>query len=180
MTRVWRLVLAAVLTTLAFLTVPASPAAAAGCSTRNSDGATGGYSVLLYCSGAGFITGYGSTLTTANQEALLLYQLYTVSGVDCDGRSADTTTGGYSVLLYCSGAGFITGYGSSLSDAAFEARALATLYADQGRDCDGRSVSRSSGGYDVLLYCSGLGFVHGVGSTVTGAAANARLAATLG
>lgn len=165
---------------LGLLVVPATPAAAQSCSAGSSGTTTGGYWVRLWCSGAGFVEGYGSTLTDANLQALLLYQVYQTYGMDCTGSSTSTVTGGYRSSLWCSDILFVEGYGSTLSDASTEARELAKLYPLQGRDCTGSSVSTVSGGYRVRLWCSGLHFVDGIGGTVTGAAQNARLAATIG
>ena len=172
----------ALLVTAVTLAVPAAPAAAddATCSSSGSGPVTGGYDVTIYCSGAGYIHGYGTTLTDANLEALYLYQIYSSTGVNCSGQSTGRVTGGYDATVFCTGAGFIHGYGTTLTDAAGEARVLAGLYASTRRDCSGQGTGRVTGGYDVTLYCPDLGFVHGVGTTLTGAARTARLAAEIG
>ena len=42
--------------------------------------------------------------------------------------------------------------------------------------CDTRDSGTATGGYVVTIYCSGPGFIDAYGSTLTGAACNARLA----
>ncbi len=169
-----KLAVVAAVVALAFGAAVASagPAAAATCSASSSGPVTGGQSVTLFCSDVGFVRGYGSDLTAANQEALLLHQFFASSGDDCSGSSVATATGGFQVTLFCSVEAFVTGYGSTLTDAAGEARQLAML----SRDCSGSSVARVSGGFDVAIFCSTTGFIHGRGSSLTGAAQNARLA----
>lgn len=172
--------LAAALLVLGFIVIPAGTASgAAGCSASSSRTVSGGYRVTLYCTGAGFIDGYGSNLTDANREALLLYQVYTEFGIDCTGSSTRGATGGYLVTLHCSPNGFVDGYGSTLTDAAGEARELAKLQATKSNDCTGSSARRVSGGYKVTLHCSRGGFIDGVGSVLTDAARNARFAASI-
>jgi hypothetical protein len=171
--------LAAVLLILGVIVVPAGTATAAGCSSRSSSKVSGGYVVTLYCSGTGYIDGYGTTLTDANREALLLYQVYTDYGNDCSGRSARGVTGGFNTTLWCSGGGYFDGYGSSLTDSASEARELVILLATRNNDCTGRSVRSVSGGYEVTLWCSRGGYVDGLGTVLTDAARNARLAASI-
>jgi hypothetical protein len=181
MSRKVRAILTALLAMVAAMALPADPAAAAAaCSAESSRPVTGGYDVSIFCSGAGFVHGFGSTLTDANLAALQLYQLYADTGVNCSGESVRPILGGYDLSIFCTGAGFVHGFGSSLTDAATEARLLATLYATRGRNCSDQTVRGVSGGYDVSLFCTGLGFVHGVGSTLTGAAGVARLTATIG
>ncbi|MCE7008962.1 hypothetical protein LWC34_40045 [Kibdelosporangium philippinense] len=171
--------LAAVLFVLGMIVVPAATASAASCDARSSGQVSGGYVVTLWCSGAGFVDGYGSTLTDANREALLLYQIYVDYGIDCGGRGTSAATGGRVVTLWCSSGGFIDGYGSTLTDAQVEARELVVLLGEKGQDCSGRGVGRVSGGYVVTLWCTRGGFIDGRGSTVTGAAQNARFAASI-
>jgi hypothetical protein len=80
--------------------------------------------------------------------------------------------------LWCNdGLHYVGSFGTTLTDAAFEARALVELYVETGRDCDDRSVQTVSGGYEVTLWCVGLLWVEGRGSTLTAAARAARLAA---
>ncbi|MBE1491070.1 hypothetical protein [Plantactinospora soyae] len=174
MTRALRATATALLLTLTGLAFIAAPASAAACDTRSSGTARGGYYVTIYCSGPGFIDGYGSTLTAANTNALLLNQLYVNYGNSCDGRSTSTTTGGYAVTIHCSGGGFIVGFGSILTDAAENARLLADTRGRTGNTCDGRSTSTTTGGYAVTIHCSGGGFIVGFGSTLTDAAEEAR------
>lgn len=132
--------------------------------------------MTLWCSGTGYLTGFGSTLTAANTNALLVYQLYVNYGYECDGSSTDTTTGGYEATLWCSGR-YVNGYGSTLTDAAEEARQLVLLRAATGNSCSGSSTDAKSGGYEATLWCSSGGYVDGYGTTLTGAAVNARLSA---
>ena len=122
-----RAIVTALLVTVATMSIPADPAAAAACSTGSSSSVRGGYVVTIYCPGAGFIDGYGSSLTDANLEALYLYQLYTNSRLSCDGSSSSVASGGYDVTIYCAGLGFIDGVGSTLTGAARTARLAATI-----------------------------------------------------
>jgi hypothetical protein len=156
----------------------AGPASAASCTSAGWSTVSGGYRVSLYCSGAGFINGFGSTRNDAAAEAQALADLYTETGVDCSGASVGQAPKGRSAELYCSEAGYIQSYGTTLTDAAREARALATLYATSDRLCDGRSAESTIRGLQVRLYCSDEGFVEGIGSTLTAAAQQARLAAS--
>jgi hypothetical protein len=55
-------------------------AEAATCSASSSGPVTGGQLVTLFCADAGFVRGYGSDLTAANREALLLHQFFVDSG----------------------------------------------------------------------------------------------------
>jgi hypothetical protein len=179
MMRVVRGTTGALLLALSILFVTPVPASAAACDTGSSRTVTGGYVVTVHCTGVGFIDGYGSTLTDANLEALSLYQVYQNHGVPCDGSSTGRATGGYVVTLWCSGLGFSDAYGSNLTDAARAARELAELYGETGLPCDGSGTRTVTGGYEVTLWCSGLGFIDGRGSTLTGAARVARLSASL-
>ncbi|MBP2330555.1 hypothetical protein JOF56_010940 [Kibdelosporangium banguiense] len=175
-----RRALAAVLLTLGMIVIPAGTAtAAAGCSASSSKQVSGGYRVTLFCSGKGYVDGYGSTLTDANREALLLYQIYTDHGIDCTGSSIKGVTGGHRTTLWCSRGGYIDGYGSTLTDAASEARELVLLMAITGKNCTGSSTRGVSGGYEVTLWCSRGGYIDGVGTFLTDAARNARFAATI-
>lgn len=152
---------------------------AASCSAAGSAAVTGGYRVTLLCSGAGYVKGHGSTLSAANQEALLLYQVYTTYGRDCSATSLATTAGGYrSTILCTSPQRYIDGYGSTLTEASGEARALAVLTATGGPNCSGVSSAVVSGGYRVRLLCD-VRYIDGLGSTLTGAARNARFAASV-
>lgn len=171
--------LAAALLVLGFIVIPAGTATAADCSTSSSRAVSGGYRVTLFCSGAGYIDGYGSNLGDANREALLLYQIYREFGNDCGGSSTRGVTGGYRVTLWCSRGGYIDGYGTTLTDAASEARELVILQAETGKECTGSSTRRISGGYEVTLWCSRGGYIDGVGGILTDAARNARFAASI-
>jgi hypothetical protein len=63
----------------------------------------------LFCAEAGFVRGYGSDLTAANWEVLLLHQLFADSGDNCSGSSVSSTAGGFAVTDFCSSEGFIKG-----------------------------------------------------------------------
>jgi hypothetical protein len=167
-------VAAAVALTLGVAVASAGSAEAATCSVSTSGPATGGQVVTLFCADAGFVRGYGSDLTAANREALLLHQFFADSGDNCSGSSVSSVTGGFAVTIFCSSEGFIKGYGTTLTDAAGEARQLAMI-SDQ--DCSGSSTTRVTGGFAATIFCSDDGFIQGRGSTLTGAAQNARLAA---
>jgi hypothetical protein len=135
-----RRTLAAAVTAILLLTVSATAASAGpgtgstagstaqACSTSGSTTVTGGFRVTLNCSGAGFVVGYGSTLSAANQQALLLYQLYVNSGRDCSGTSVTVEPGGYEATLLCSRPSqWYEGLGTTLTEAAQTARFLVTL-----------------------------------------------------
>ncbi|MEO3930686.1 hypothetical protein ABGB07_43585 [Micromonosporaceae bacterium B7E4] len=158
----------------------ATPASAAACDLYGSGRVTGGYYATYTCDGMGLVDGYGSTLTDANLEALRLYQTYLTYGDDCSGYGLGPVTGGHAVTLSCSRKGFASGYGSSLTDAAIEARLLVELYGATRQDCDSYGTGPVPGGYSVTLSCSPGGFVSGRGSTLTAAAQLARLSASLG
>ncbi|MBQ1051759.1 hypothetical protein KBX50_25255 [Micromonospora sp. C51] len=169
---------AAVLTVVAVV-VPVGPAAAAAsCSTSSSQAIVGGYRVTLRCDEAGYIHGFGRTLTDANLEALRLYQLYLTYGVSCRGSLIDSLVGGFDVSIYCPGS-YTNSFGSNLTDAAAEARELVTMRLSGGPDCDGTTVAAIVGGYRVTLFCT-VRYVRGQGSTLTEAAQIARLTAALG
>jgi hypothetical protein len=167
-------VAAAAALTLGVTVASAGSAQAATCSASTSGPVTGGQFVTLFCADAGFVRGYGSDLTAANQEALLLHQFFANSGDNCSGSSVSSATGGFAVTLFCSSEGFVKGFGATLTDAAGEARALAMM-SDQ--DCSGTSTARVTGGFAATIFRSHDGFIQGRGSTLTGAAQNARLAA---
>jgi hypothetical protein len=212
---------------------PAATQAAADCRATNSTVA-GGYRVHLACGFDGSFDGFGSTLAAANQEALLLYQLSAVKGVECSGWKIRGVSGGYEVSLSCDYAllsvvGFgsnltaaasngrklaelyadtevecsgwkirgvsggyevslscdyallsVSAYGSNLTDAATEGLLLAKLYSETGKECSGTDIKSASGGYKVVLKCGFGDYPEGVASTLTGAAQNARLAASIG
>ncbi|RSM68271.1 hypothetical protein DMH04_47120 [Kibdelosporangium aridum] len=61
--------LAAALLILGMIVIPAGTETAASCDARSSSKVSGGDVVTLWCSGTGFIDGYGSTLTDAAQNA---------------------------------------------------------------------------------------------------------------
>lgn len=170
--------LVAVALTLVALVVPAGPAAAASCSTSSTQALVGGHRVKIYCGAAGYIDGFGTTLTEANLEALRLYQLYLTYGVRCSGSLVGALVGGRSVSIYCTGF-YTDGFGSNLTDAAVEARELVTMRLAGGPRCSGTSVATLVGGYQVTLFCAGR-YVRGQGSTLTQAAQIARLTAALG
>ena len=57
-----------------------------------------GYRVTLYCSGAGYVDGYGSNLGEANQqEARLLAGLRELVNRECSGTSTRAVSGGHSL-----------------------------------------------------------------------------------
>jgi len=179
MFRTVRVVMTALLAALAPLAVSAAPAAAAACTAQGSGAVPGGYAVTIYCNGPGYIDGYGSTLADANAEAYALYDIYVRTHVSCYGRGEGTIYGGYVVQLYCNGAGYLKSYGSTLTEAADEARGLTDLYFATHRACTGFGGDSVPGSYfSITLACSGgVGFVKGVGDTLTAAARAARLAA---
>jgi hypothetical protein len=175
------------------LTVSAPPASAAtagtqsaaptpaaiSCSVFSNSTATGGYRVRLDCTGIGMVFGYGTTLGDAQREATLLAQLYANTGLACSAFSVSTDTGGYRVRTDCTGIGMVFGYGSNATDAQDESRLLAQLYTDTGRACSGFSATISGGTYRVRLDCTGVGMVFGYGSSLSEAAAGARLLASI-
>jgi len=155
--------------------------AAGSCNARTPSSTPGGVVVRVTCSSpTAFIDGYGNDSTDANREALLLRQFQVTVGPSCSGSSSRADTGGYSLRMTCSSpTNFITAYGTTLSDAAVEARLLETFNPNRG--CTHASVRQVSGGYEVSGHCtSPTIFFSGVGTTVTGAAVNARLSAGIG
>lgn len=162
--------------------VVAEPAAAAGpCNTGSARSTPGGVVVDIACtSPTAFIDGYGNNAGEANREALLLRQLQLTLGPWCSGSSSRADTGGFAVRMACSPpTNFITAYGTTLSDAAAEARLLEAM--NPRRACTDTFVRRVSGGFRVDGHCaSPTVFFSGVGSTVTVAAENARLASGVG
>lgn len=177
-----RVVLPAAVLALSGSVFAAGQATAAGpCNARTPSSTPGGVVVRVTCSSpTAFIDGYGSNSTDANREALLLRQFQVTVGPTCSGSSSRADTGGYSLRMTCnSPTNFVTAYGTTLSDAAAEARLLET--SAPNRACTHTSVRQVSGGYEVSGHCtSPTVFFSGVGATVTGAAVNARLAAGIG
>lgn len=160
----------------------AQPAAAAGaCSARTPSSTAGGVVVRISCSSpTAFIDGYGSNSTDANREALLLRQFQVTVGPTCSATSSQANTGGFSLNMTCSSpTNFILAFGTTLSDAAAEARLLEAM--SPSRQCTDTFVNQVSGGYRVDGHCtSPTVFFSGTGATVTGAAQNARLASGVG
>lgn len=114
---------------LVAVAAPASPAAAA-CLTTDPSRVTGGYLVSIVCGGAiGIVSGYGSTPTEANLEAVLLVKLYTDGAPLCSGLRVDKDGPGYRVTLSCGvlGIGFVHGQGDTLTTAAQTARLRAEV-----------------------------------------------------
>ena len=176
-----RVLLTAVLVLGGSVLAAGQATAAGSCSTRTPSSTPGGVVVRVTCSSpTAFIDGYGSDSTDANREALLLRQFQVTVGPTCSGSSSRADIGGYSLRMTCgSPTNFITAYGTTLSDAAVEARLLET--AAPSRACTHTFVNQVSGGYEVQGHCtSPTIFFSGVGATVTGAAQNARLAAGIG
>lgn len=146
------------------------------CDGSSATTATGGYQVRLYCGpGPGWVDGFASTTTQASIEAANLAAFHP-TGVTCTGASATAAAGGYEVMLHCGpGPGWVSGFGTTASDAAYEARALAWLYVrTKAQSCTGMSASKSRNRYSVTLYCSPGGWATAEGSTLTGAARAAR------
>jgi hypothetical protein len=160
----------------------AGPATAAGACSANAPRSTaGGVYVSITCSSpTAFIDGYGSNSTDANREALLLRQFQLNVGPKCSGSSSRAVTGGFSVAMTCSSpTNFLDAFGTTLTDAATEARLLEAL--DPRRGCTHTSLRRVSSGFEVSGHCtSPTVFFSGIGDTVTGAAQNARLASGVG
>lgn len=164
------------------MVVAVEPAGAAGpCSVNHTRTTTGGYVVKMTCSKPdAFIDGYGSTTGDANREALLLRQFQNNRGTLCSGYLSRAAVGGFQAKLSCSSPdSFVDAYGTTLTDAAREARLLKEIA--PGRHCSHSLVRAISGGYEVKGSCSKpTVFFSGVGSTVTQAAENARLSSGVG
>jgi hypothetical protein len=162
--------------------VAVEPASAAGpCNVTTTRATPGGYTVKVSCSKPNaFIDGYGSTTGDANREALLLRQFQNNGGPLCSGNLSRAAVGGFEVKLSCSSpTSFVDAYGTTLTDAAREARILKEIA--PGRHCGHSLVRAVSGGYQVKGSCSKpTVFFSGVGSTVTQAAENARLSSGVG
>jgi hypothetical protein len=162
--------------------VAVEPAMAAGpCSVNTTRTTAGGLVVKTSCSKPNaFIDGYGSTTGDANREALLLRQFQVNGGPLCSGDLSRGAVGGFQVKMSCSSPNsFVDAYGTTLSDAAREARLLKEIA--PGRHCGHYLVRAISGGYEVKGSCSKpTVFFSGVGSTVTQAAENARLSSGVG
>ncbi|MCP2251072.1 hypothetical protein [Lentzea aerocolonigenes] len=177
-----RATLCGVALTLGSLVVAVEPAAAAGpCSVNLTRTTPGGYVVKTSCSSPNaFIDGYGSTTGDANREALLLRQFQNNTGTLCSGNLSRAAVGGFEVKLSCSSpSSFVDAYGTTLTDAAREARLLKEIA--PGRHCGHSLVRAVSGGYEVKGSCSKpTVFFSGVGPTVTQAAENARLSSGVG
>ncbi|MEV6237887.1 hypothetical protein [Lentzea sp. NPDC051838] len=162
--------------------VAVEPASAAGpCSVNLTRGTPGGFVVKMSCSKpTAFIDGYGSTTGDANREGLLLRQFQNNGGPLCSGDLSRGAPGGFEVKLSCAQpTSFVSAYGTTLTDAAREARLLKEIA--PGRHCTHDLVRAVSGGYQVKGSCSKpTVFFSGVGSTVTQAAENARLSSGVG
>ncbi|WP_394613554.1 hypothetical protein JNUCC0626_26930 [Lentzea sp. JNUCC 0626] len=173
-----RATLLGVLLALGSVVVAAGPANAAGpCSVSNTRTTPGGHMVKLHCSSpTAFIDGFGTTVGDANREGLLLRQFQNNGGPLCSGFLSSPVTGGYEFKLTCtSPTSFADAYGTTLTDAAREARLLKEIAPD--RHCSHDFISTVSGGYKVKASCTKPTiFFEGVGATVTQAAENARLA----
>lgn len=101
-------------------------------------------------------------LTAAGQNARFNAELYVDTGLRC-----------FQVRLSCDD-------GTNLTAAGTEGSLLAQLFATAGRECFGYSTAVVAGGYRARLVCDDVaGFIDGVGSTLTVAAQNARLLATM-
>lgn len=164
------------------MVVAVAPALAAGpCNVSLTRTTPGGYVVKTSCSSpTAFIDGYGTTTGDANREALLLRQFQLNGGPLCSGSLTRAAVGGYQAKLTCSNpTSFVDAYGTTLTDAAREARLLKEIA--PGRHCSHSLVRAVSGGYEVKGSCSKpTVFFSGVGSTVTQAAENARLSSGVG
>ncbi|MFE6611605.1 hypothetical protein [Amycolatopsis sp. NPDC057786] len=80
----------------------------------------GGYQATLTCDGIGrsFIDGLGTTLTDAGGEARAPAQIALGGGDTCSAFLHTTAPGGYKVTLTCDGAGLVSGFGATLTDAS--------------------------------------------------------------
>jgi hypothetical protein len=177
----WRILLGAALAASGVV-VAVPPATAAGpCEVNLTRTTPGGYVAKMSCSKPdAFIDGYGSTTGDANREGLLLRQFQNNTGTLCSGTLSRGAVGGFEVKLSCSKpSSFVDAFGTTLSDAAREARLLKEIA--PGRHCSHSLVRAISGGYEVKGSCSKpTVFFSGVGSTVTQAAENARLSSGVG
>jgi len=164
------------------MVVAVGPASAAGpCSVDSTRTTPGGYVAKVSCSSpTAFIDGYGSTTGDANREALLLRQFQSNGGPLCSGDSSRTAVGGFRVSMSCAKpTSFVDAFGTTLTDAAREARLLKEIA--PGRFCTHDTVRAISGGYEVKGGCTKpTVWFSGVGSTVTQAAENARLSSGVG
>ncbi|MFD4675508.1 hypothetical protein ACFWNN_37675 [Lentzea sp. NPDC058450] len=172
----------AVLLALSGVVIGVGPASAAGpCSVSNTRTTPGGHLVKLHCSSpTAFIDGFGSTVGDANREGLLLRQFQNNGGPLCSGFLSSPVTGGYEFKLNCtSPTSFVDAYGTTLTDAAREARLLKEIA--PGRYCSHDFIRAVPGGYKIDASCTKPTiFFEGVGATVTQAAENARLASGIG
>ncbi|MFD4639722.1 hypothetical protein ACFWN2_20575 [Lentzea sp. NPDC058436] len=177
-----RATLAGVLLAVSGVVLAVEPASAAGpCSVSTTRTTPGGHVAKLSCSSpTEFIDGYGSTTGDANREGLLLRQFHVNGGPSCSGSLSSAAVGGFEFDLTCtSPTSFAEAFGTTLTDAAREARLLKEMAPD--RHCTHDLVRAVSGGYEVKASCTKpTVFFSGVGGTVTQAAENARLASGIG
>ncbi|WP_410643463.1 hypothetical protein [Amycolatopsis sp. lyj-346] len=163
--------------------VPAVADAADSCTAYGNRAVLGGYEQSLTCTGSSFrvVTGLGTTLTDAFAEATALVQDPAIAALKCSSvNGSSTVLGGFGVTLQCNtpaGLTFRQGLGTTLTDAAREAHALAQVYAATGQLCSDYASNPVTGGFSVALQChapSGLYYVTGTGTKLTDAAAAAR------
>ncbi|MEV7099604.1 hypothetical protein AB0M80_42945 [Amycolatopsis sp. NPDC051045] len=162
---------------------PATADAAESCSAYTNRAVLGGYEQTLTCTGSYFrvVAGLGTTLSDASAEATALVQDPAIAGLKCSSSDGGSTQlGGFGVTLQCNtpaGIVFLQGMGTTLTDAAHEAHALAQVYATTHQLCTDYSSTPVTGGFSVALQCMapfGLYFVTGTGTKLTDAAASAR------
>ncbi|MFJ5990852.1 hypothetical protein [Lentzea sp. NPDC092896] len=177
-----RTTLLGVVLALGGMVVVVGPASAAGpCSVNSTRATPGGYVAKMTCSSPDtFIDGYGSTTGDANREGLLLRQFQSNGGPLCSGDGSRADVGGFRISMSCAKpTSFVDAFGTTLTDAAREARLLKEIA--PGRFCTHDRVRAVSGGYEVSGGCTKPTiWFSGVGATVTQAAENARLSSGVG
>lgn len=157
-----------------------SAATGRACTTGAVNTTTGGYLAVVECGGLPWVFGRGTTLTDAAHLAHLQATDAMAHGKVCSTVASNTTPGGYLAAIECTGLDRLIGRGTTLTEAASFARALAVDALASGRPCGSRASSATAGGYRTDLECrtfTGSLSVLAVGTTLTDAAAESRVLA---
>ncbi|GAA1266468.1 hypothetical protein [Saccharothrix xinjiangensis] len=148
--------------------------AAVTCGTGVPVATTGGYRVLLNCSGVGYVSGAGTTAADADTRARALANTSAATGRACTTGAVNTTTGGYLAVVECGGLPWVFGRGTTLTDAAYLAHLQATDAMSRGKVCSTVGSNTTPGGYLAVIECTGMDWLIGRGTTLTEAASFAR------
>ncbi|MFC6088312.1 hypothetical protein [Saccharothrix lopnurensis] len=157
-----------------------SAATGRACTTGAVNTTTGGYLAVVECGGLPWVFGKGTTLTDAAYLAHLQASDAMSSGKVCSTGTTNTTPGGYLAAIECTGLDWLIGRGTTLTEAALFARALAVDALASGRPCSSRSSLATTGGFQSDLECrtfTGSLRVLAVGTTLTDAASESRVLA---